>query len=107
MENIAQVIELFFKTAKSTTSAFQVSKIGSYPSRKRGLESLEVKSVKSSVSEDLTLILEPSIIGMKSQDQIVYSIHCADINGLSQLENYLLAHSISEFLSTNSSYAYE
>ncbi|OBT70910.1 hypothetical protein VF21_10131 [Pseudogymnoascus sp. 05NY08] len=98
LESISRVIELFFKSTKSTTSTFQVSKIGNYPSRKRGSESLEVKSVKASVFEDLALVLESSAINTNNQGQIVYSVHYADINGLSRLENYLLAHGISEFL---------
>lgn len=99
MESVTGLIELFLKSAKSTTSVFQTSKIGKHLSRKRGSESLAVKSAKESVFEDLALLLE-SAICTDSQMEIVYSIHYADTNGLSQLENYLVAHAISEYLST-------
>lgn len=99
MESVTQVIDLFFKTAISTTSEFQTSKIGAYPSRKRGVESLAVKSAKSSVFEDLALLLDSAAIRTNSQAETVYSVHYADINGLSRLENYLVAHAISEDLS--------
>ncbi|KFY36075.1 hypothetical protein V494_05337 [Pseudogymnoascus sp. VKM F-4513 (FW-928)] len=98
LESITQVIEMFSKSAQSTASAFQVSKIGGYPSRKRGSESLEVKSVKESVSEDLAFILESPTINTNIHEKIVYSVHYADINGLSRLENYLVAHGVSEAL---------
>lgn len=91
---------MFLKSAKSTTSVFQTSKIGEQLSRKRGLESLAVKSAKESVFEDLALLLESSAICTDSQMDIVYSVHYANTNGLSQLENYLVAHAVSEYLST-------
>ncbi|KFZ08777.1 hypothetical protein V502_09152 [Pseudogymnoascus sp. VKM F-4520 (FW-2644)] len=98
LESVTELIELFLKSAKSTTSVFQTSKIGEHLSRKRGSESLAVKSAKESVFEDLALLLESSAICTNSQMDIVYSAHYADTNGLSQLENYLVAHAISEYL---------
>ncbi|KFY50029.1 hypothetical protein V496_09655 [Pseudogymnoascus sp. VKM F-4515 (FW-2607)] len=98
LESITELISMFLKSAKSTTSVFQTSKIGEQLSRKRGLESLAVKSAKESVFEDLALLLESSAICTDSQMDIVYSVHYANTNGLSQLENYLVAHAVSEYL---------
>jgi len=77
------------------TSTFHEQKTGNSPTVIHGLEIAEFNSAKSAVDKDLS-----SLLGSKppAGSDLVYSVHCSDINGLSSLENNILAHEISEYL---------
>jgi hypothetical protein len=77
------------------TSIFNEQKTGNNPTIAYGLEIAEFKSAKSAVNKSLGSLLDskPSL-----GEDLVYSVHCSDINGLSRLENNILAYEISEYL---------
>jgi hypothetical protein len=83
-----------------TTTSFHEKKTANNPSVTHGLEITEFNSAKSAVDKDLSRLLgsKPS-----AGSDLVYSVHCSDINGLSSLENNIFAHEISEFLGTYNS----
>jgi hypothetical protein len=83
------------KSAARTTTTFHEEKSGNSPSVVNTKEVIEFNSAKSAIDKDLShlLKLSPSLDG-----DLVYSVHYSDINGLSRLENNILAHEISEFL---------
>jgi len=91
------LLEHFAKSAVRTTSTFHEKKTGNSPSVIHAVETVEFNSAKSAIDKDLgrLLSLRPSTCG-----DLVYSVHYSDINGLSRLENNVLAHEISEYLGT-------
>lgn len=94
-EKIQQLLEHFVKSTARTTSNFHYKKIGSNSlSVVHAVGIAEFKSAKAAVSKDLGHLLgsRPG-----TADAVVYSVHYSDINGLSRLENNILAHEISEY----------
>ncbi len=60
------------------------------------IETAEFDSAKSAIDRDLSHLLQS---GASLGNDVVYSVHYSDINGLSRLENNILAHEISGFFS--------
>ena len=77
-----------------TTSVFHEQKSGDAPTVAHDVDLVAFSSAKESIDKDLG-----SLLGSISPPpgDWVYSVHYSDINGLSRLENNILAHEISEF----------
>jgi hypothetical protein len=89
------LLEHFTKFATTTSSTFQEEKTGNVPSVAHEIGISEFNSAKEALGKDLGHLL-----GSKTAEaDVVYSVHFSDINGLSRLENNILAHEISEYLS--------
>jgi hypothetical protein len=95
LEKTQVLLEHFADSGVTTTSTFHEKKTENGPSVAHGLEIAEFNSAKSAVDKDLRSLLgsRPSVSG-----DLIYSVHYADINGLSRLENNILAHEISDYL---------
>lgn len=98
-EKTKALLEQFVKAAATTTSTFHEKKIGSGPSVVHAVEVAEFKSARKAIDRDLSHLLSsrPRLAG-----DVVYSVHYSDINGLSRLENNILAHEVFEYLGTKS-----
>lgn len=83
------------KSAVGTASSFQEKKTRSGPSVAHAEGVAEFNSAKKAIDRDLGYLLdaEPSQV-----TNVVYSVHYSDVNGLSRLENNILAHEISVYL---------
>ncbi|KAI9714634.1 MAG: hypothetical protein M1812_006299 [Candelaria pacifica] len=92
---IIEFLKLFLKTVTSTTSKFDTQKTGANPSVVHAGSSASFESAKFAVEKDLIQVLRSHTA---QEGPVVYSIHYADLNGLSRLENYLLAHEISTYV---------
>jgi len=94
IEDADGLVKDFFKNATSVHSAFHTGKIEGKPaiSAAEG-DAAAFESVKSTVGKQLRSLLESQ--GAQSRD-VTYSIHYSDINGLSRLENYIIAKEIAE-----------
>lgn len=86
------------KSAVTTTSTFLEKKTGDGPSVNHAAEVAEFNSAKKAIDRDLGYLLSSS---PDPATDVVYSVHYSDINGLSRLENNILAHEISEYLCKN------
>jgi dihydroxyacetone kinase len=90
------LLEHFAKFATETTSTFH-EKMGNVPSIAHEDGISKFNSAKEALDKDLG-----NLLGSKTvESDVVYSVHFSDINGLSRLENNILAHEISEYLGTN------
>jgi hypothetical protein len=87
------LLERFIKYSARTTSKFHEKKTGGGPSVVHAIDFAEFKSAQLAVEKDMKHLLG----SRPSSGQDIYSIHCADVNGLSRLENNILVHEISEF----------
>lgn len=90
-----EMLEHFLSSSARTKSTFHEQKSGDVPSVVHGSEFVDFSSAKAAIDRDLTTLLGdyPS-----STEDMVYSVHYSDINGLSRLENNILAHEVSDFL---------
>ncbi|PMD50370.1 Dak phosphatase [Hyaloscypha bicolor E] len=95
LDKTQALLEHFANAATRTTSTFRENRIGNGPSVSHSLEIAEFKSAKSAVDKDLGRLLSS---GPLLGGDLIYSIHCSDINGFSRLENNILAHELSEYL---------
>ncbi|TVY83771.1 Dihydroxyacetone kinase [Lachnellula suecica] len=86
-------INHFTKSIARTTSKFHPTKAGTGPSVAHAAEIAEFNSAKVAINKDLETLLTSK----PARADEVYSIHYSDVNGLSRLENNILAHEISEF----------
>lgn len=95
MGNTKTLLEHFIKSAKATKSTFHDKKPGDAPLVARGLDRdiAEFNSAKASIDKDLSHLLS----SIPTASDVVYSVHFSDINGLSRLENNILAHETSEY----------
>jgi hypothetical protein len=95
LEKTQALLEHFADSGVTTTSTFHEKKTENRPSVVHGLEIVEFNSAKLAVDKDLGSLLgsRPSGSG-----DLIHSVHYADINGLSRLENNILAHEISGYL---------
>ncbi|KAG4427612.1 hypothetical protein IFR05_016904, partial [Cadophora sp. M221] len=89
------LLEHFMKLSTKSTSKFHEQKSGNAPSVAHGVDVVAFNSAKASIDKDLSSLLSSA---PSSGIDIVYSVHYSDINGLSRLENNILAHEISEFM---------
>lgn len=78
-----------------TTSTFHERKTGNRPSVIHSIGAAEFNSAKRAIDRDMGHLLNSR---PNPGTDIVYSVHYSDINGLSRLENNILAHEISEYL---------
>lgn len=92
ISGVQELLNAFLKTALHTKTIFQTDKSGDQPAVVHGAGRGSFQTAKDALAQDLARIV-------KTKDaSTVYSVHVADINGLSQLENYILAHEIADFL---------
>ena len=89
------MLEQFVKAAVETTSTFQETKDGNRPSVAHAVGIAEFHSAKAAVNRDLEHLLGSKQL---SGEHAVYSVHFSDLNGLSKLENNIIAHEISAYL---------
>ncbi|KAH6673700.1 dhal domain-containing protein [Halenospora varia] len=98
-KNVQKLLEHFVKSVARTTSKFHEKKIGNGPSVVHAVEVAEFNSAKKAVDKDLGHLLGSR--PPKGED-VVYSVHISDVNGLSRLENNILVHEVSEYFAPKS-----
>lgn len=94
LHQTTDLVNAFVKSASTAFVTFQTEKAGGKPaiSGSDGVAS-GYDDVKSAIEKELGKMLK----GQTAQSgQITYSIHYSDINGLSRLENYILAKEIAD-----------
>lgn len=83
------------KTAVTTKSEFHPSKKGENASIVHEIGHEEFEAATKALEKDLTHVLRSQV---SQTGPVTYSVHYSDINGLSQLEVYILAYEISNYL---------
>jgi hypothetical protein len=94
-------IQMFMDCCVTAYSTFQTEKVEGKPAISLGAEgsSGSYESVKSTIAKELESLFKSHKThkGEELLSQNTYSIHYADINGLSRLENYIIAKEIAEY----------
>lgn len=91
----AELLKLFMKTAVTTKSEFHPAKKGENASVVHEIGHAEFETATKALEKDLTHVLRSQA---SQTGSVTYSVHYSDINGLSQLEIYILAYEISNYL---------
>jgi hypothetical protein len=94
IHQVTELVKAFAKDTVTAHSAFQTEKAGDKPAIKgeQG-NSASFEGVKSTIEKELQSVLK----SQQGQDgQFTQSIHYSDINGLSRLENYIIAKEIAD-----------
>ncbi|KAL0261980.1 hypothetical protein SLS55_003415 [Diplodia seriata] len=95
----AELLKLFMKTAVTTKSEFHPAKQGENASIIHEVGHAEFETATKALEKDLTHVLRSQA---SQTGSVTYSVHYSDINGLSQLENYIVAYEISNYLDAQS-----
>lgn len=89
------LVKVFAKNATTAYSSFQTRKADGKPAISgSGGSSQSFESVKATVEKELKNVLK-SQTGQSGQT--THSVHYSDINGLSRLENYIIAKEVAEY----------
>jgi hypothetical protein len=89
------MLERFTKAAVETTTSYEAQKAANGPSVVHASGTTEFGSAREAIDRDLSHLLGSYPVRDISD---VYSVHFSDLNGLSKLENNILAHEISSYL---------
>ncbi|KAL9532120.1 Dihydroxyacetone kinase [Sphaerulina musiva] len=95
VRNISDMLQAFAAEAVTTNSKFHAVKTDGGPAvvHHDGVQVFE--KAKNAVERDLKHLFQQ--LSPQSED-IVYSVHYSDVNGLSRLENYIIANDIASYL---------
>lgn len=95
VRNLSDMLQVFAAEAVTTNSKFHVEKTDGGPAvvHHDGVQVFE--KAKHAVERDLKHLFQQ--LSPQSED-IVYSVHYSDVNGLSRLENYIIANDIASYL---------
>ena len=101
--HISDLLKAFVEKATTASSTFHTEKADGSPAiaHQDGVKAFE--KAKHAVERDL----ERVFAGRNSQSEdVVFSIHYSDVNGLSRLENYIIAGEIASYLGKSSRITY-
>lgn len=101
LEKTRSLLEHFIISSSWTNSTFHEEKIGNGPSVDHACEVVEFSSAKKAIDRDLGGLLSSV---SKPEVDVVYAVHYSNTNGLSKLEDNILAHEISEYFSKTEQY---
>jgi hypothetical protein len=88
----------FIKTSKSTSTLFSSQKIGGKVAVIHGNQQEAFETAHQAISRDMTRLFKELSRAVHDGMELTYSVHRADINGLSRLECWLLDFEISQYL---------
>ena len=95
----AELLKSFAKSAATTHSKFDTQKSQDGPAVNHESGTFGYDKAKQAVERDLKSILK-NVAHTAQSVPVTYSVHFSDVNGLSRLENYILAGEIASYLGT-------
>jgi hypothetical protein len=93
---VAEMLKNFVNNASSAHSTFHVEKAEGNPAVLHAEGAAGFEKAKHAVERDLKHVMKN--LNVNGEDEVVYSVHFSDVNGLSRLENYIIAGEIAQFL---------
>lgn len=94
--NVAELLKNFVKSARTTHSKFHTEKADGNPSITHSDGVAGYDKAKFAVQKDLKSVLKN--LEISAEEEVVHSVHYSDLNGLSRLENYIIAGEVARFL---------
>ena len=93
----AELLKSFAKSAATTHSKFHTEKSQGNPVVNHESGTFGYENAKQAVERDLKFTMK-DVAHTAQSVPVVYSVHFSDLNGLSRLENYILAGEIANYL---------
>lgn len=91
------MVEAFLEKATAATSFFLTEKVDACPAISHAQGSSDgYEEAKDAIARDLKHVFQSY---GHQETTVTYSVHYSDVNGLSRLENYILALEIADYLS--------
>ncbi|KXS98483.1 hypothetical protein AC578_2615 [Pseudocercospora eumusae] len=94
VHHVSQLLKAFAESASTAHSTFHTEKAEGNPAVLRADGPAGFEKAKHAVERDLKHAMKSHT----AKDESVYSVHYSDINGLSRLENYIIAGDIAKLL---------
>lgn len=99
IHHASDMLKGFIKTASTTYSNFSTEKADGNPAILNAEGKKGFENAKEAVERDLKQVMkEVNKSRTAETKEVVYSVHFSDVNGLSRLENYILAGEIAAYL---------
>lgn len=104
IHQIAELLKSFAKSANTTHSRFHTEKAGETPAVIHAQGATGYESARHAVERDMAYAMKDVAHTVQSVS-VVYSVHFSDVNGLSRLENYIVAGEIANYLGKRNHHA--
>lgn len=95
IEEVAELLKLFVKSASTAHSTFHVEKADGNPAVLHAEGAAGFQKARHAIERDLKQAMRAH---STQEGQVVYSVHYSDTNGLSRLENYIIAGEVAQYL---------
>jgi len=103
IHHTAELLKHFVKSTSTAHSKFHVEKAEGNPAVLHAEGPAGFEKAKHAVERDLEHVLRAH---SAQKGQVTYSVHYSDTNGLSRLENYIIAGEIAQYLGSSLSSLY-
>ncbi|KAK0289156.1 hypothetical protein LTR54_011708 [Friedmanniomyces endolithicus] len=98
-QDVAELLKVFMENASTAHSKFHVEKAGGKPAMLQAEGAAGFEKAKHAVERDLQHAMKAH---SAQEGEVTYSVHYSDVNGLSRLENYIIAGEIALYLGSQS-----
>ncbi|KAK3110022.1 hypothetical protein LTR53_016124 [Teratosphaeriaceae sp. CCFEE 6253] len=98
-KEIAELLKGFIRNASTAHSKFHIEKVDGSPALMHADGAAGYEKAKHAVERNLKHAMEAHA---SRGGDVTYSVHYSDVNGLSRLENYIIAGSIAQYLDSAS-----
>lgn len=98
IHQIGELLKLFAKSASTAHSKFHTEKAEGNPAVLHAEGKAGFEKAKHAVERDLKHVMKAMKAHTAQEGQVTYSVHFSDVNGLSRLENYIIAGEIAQYL---------
>ncbi|KAK5118488.1 hypothetical protein LTR62_003003 [Meristemomyces frigidus] len=95
LDNTTELLQLFAKSASTAHSTFHVEKAEGNPAVLHTDGAAGFEKARHAVERDLKYILKTH---EAQAGEVTYSVHYSDTNGLSRLENYIIAGEVASYM---------
>lgn len=96
--HVSELLKTFIKSASSSHSTFHTEKADGNPAVLHADGAKAYEKAKHAVERDLKHVMKAHTA---QKEDVVYSVHFSDVNGLSRLENYIIAGEIANYFGEN------
>ncbi|KAK0248940.1 hypothetical protein LTR91_003614 [Friedmanniomyces endolithicus] len=99
VQDVTELLKLFMENASTAHSKFHVEKAGGKPAMLHFEGAAGYEKAKHAVERDLKHAMKAH---SAQEGEVTYNVHYSDVNGLSRLENYIIAGEIAQYLESQS-----
>ena len=95
IQDVTELLKVFMENSSTAHSKFHVEKAGGKPAVLQAEGATGFENARHAVERDLKHAMKAH---SAQEGDATYSVHYSDVNGLSRLENYIIAGEIAQYL---------